>query len=147
MARVDEAVHIETDPDTVWSVLIDWESQPQWMVDARSAVVLSPEREGTGVVVRCRTNILAGVVITDDITVTEWEPSQVLGVRHLGPWFQGVGAFELQPTDDGTYVRWWEEVEPPLGRVGEVAATVFMPRVGRVFRRSLAALKEACETR
>lgn len=145
MARVEEAVHIEADPQTVWSVLVDWENQPRWMHDARSVVVTSPHREGSGVVLRCRTNIAAGIVVNDDMTITDWEPDRVLGVRHLGPWFRGVGAFELTPTEDGTHVQWWEEVEAPLGRVGEAAATALMPWVGRVFRRSLAQLKKVSE--
>lgn len=145
MARVEESVHVEADPQRVWDVLADWESQPLWMADAQSVTVLSAHREGSGVVLRCRTNILGGVVVTDDVATTEWEPPRVLGVHHLGPWYRGAGAFELEPTPHGTHVRWWEEVEAPLGRLGEAVATLLMPWVARVFRRSLAELKGVCE--
>ena len=145
MARVEESIHIEADPKTVWSVLVDWESQPRWMVDAKSVVPLSPQREGAGVVLRCVTNIALGVSVRDDLTVTEYREPEVLGVRHLGPWYQGIGAFELSETVDGTLLQWWEEVEAPLGRLGEAAATGLMPYVSRVFRRSLSRLKQVAE--
>ena len=147
VARVSESIHVEADQKTVWSVLVAWEDQPRWMVDAKSVVVLSPHREGTGVVLRCVTNIALGRTVRDDVTVTEYQEPEMLGVRHLGPWYQGIGAFELTETTDGTLVQWWEEVQAPLGRVGEAAATALMPYVSRVFRRSLAQLKQVAEAR
>ncbi|MGH3664517.1 MAG: SRPBCC family protein [Egibacteraceae bacterium] len=146
MALIDTTTHIEAPPERVWAVLADWEGQPTWMADARSVAVLSPHREGVGVVLRCRTGIVAGLAVTDDMTVTEWDPPRVMGVRHLGAVIRGVGAFELSPTPHGTRLRWWEEFTAPLGTVGEaVAQTVVVPLVERVFRRSLAGLKRVCE--
>lgn len=146
MARIEAATHIEAPPARVWAVLVDWETQPEWMADARSVVVTSERREGIGVVLRCRTAI-GVVLVNDDMAVTEWAPPRVLGVRHLGRIIHGVGAFELVPTPDGTHLTWWEEVDPPLGALGEaVTAAVVAPLVGRVFRGSLASLKRLCES-
>lgn len=146
MARIEERTHIEAPVERVWDVLVDWEGQSRWMVDARSVTVLTPQREGTDVVLRCRTDIAAGIVVTDDMAVTEWVPRERIGVRHLGRVIRGVGAFELRPTADGTLFTWWEEVDAPLGLLGEAAATVVVvPLVSRTFRRSLAALKRVCE--
>lgn len=146
MARIEATTHIEAEPARVWEVLVDWESQPLWMKDARSVTVLSPHREGPGVVLRCQTNI-AGAVVRDDMTVSEWEPERILGMRHLGLVIRGVGAFELEPTRVGTQFTWWEEIEVPLGGVGEaLAQTLIAPLVVRVFRQSLAGLKRVCES-
>ncbi len=146
MARIEETVHIEAPPAVVWRVLVDWEAQPRWMVDARSVTVLSPQREGAGVVLRCRTDIVAGLVITDDMVVTDWHEGVTVGVRHLDWLMAGVGAFELEPTRHGTRMTWWEELDPPFGVVGDtVAGVLAVPHVRRVFRRSLANLKRVCE--
>lgn len=162
MARIEATTHIEADPARVWEVLVDWEGQARWMRDAHSVTVLSPQREGVGVIVRCRTNLLGGIrqaggaqprrrggllTVTDDMVTTEWEEPRVIGIRHLGWVIRGVGSFELAPTAHGTHFTWWEEVDPPLGFVGEAVTTVAaVPFVQRVFRSSLAALKRLCES-
>lgn len=134
--------------ERVWDVLIDWEAQPRWMVDARSVTVLTSHREGLDVVVRCRTGIAGGLVVTDDMVTTEWLERSTIGIRHLGPLIRGTGAFELEPTPEGTRFVWWEELDPPLGRIGElVASAAVVPLVNRVFRSSLARLKALCEER
>lgn len=153
MARIEERVRIEAPVPRVWAVLTDWEGQARWMGDARSVTVLTPRREGLGVVIRAETDLF-GLVVSDDMEVTEWgAPSEddaqgaVIGIRHLGRLIRGVGAFELQALPDGaTRFTWWEEVEAPFGELGDtVAAAVIVPWVSRVFRGSLAALKRVCE--
>ena len=145
MARIEAVTHVEAPVDRVWSCLVDWELQPQWMVDVRSIAVTSSHREGVGVELRCRTNII-GVVVRDDLVVTDWTEPVTLGVRHLGPVLRGVGAFELSATPYGTRLTWWEEAQAPLGSVGDaVTGIVVVPWVSRVFRRSLARFKRLCE--
>lgn len=147
MARIETMTHIEAEPARVWEVLADWERQPQWMQDARSVTVLSPHREGVDVVVRCRTDLLGGLVVTDDMVTTEWEQPRVIGVRHLGGLIRGVGAFELEASPYGTRFTWWEEIDPPFGALGESLTSVLLaPHVQRLFRTSLAALKRVCES-
>lgn len=147
MARIEASTHIEAPPERVWEVLVDWETQPRWMVDARSVEVTSANRAGPDVTLRCRTNILAGVVVTDPMVVTEWDEPRVLGVRHTGTVVRGVGAFELEPTPHGTALIWWEEAGVPFSAVGEfVADLVVVPWVERIFRRSLAGLKRIAES-
>lgn len=145
MARIEATTHIEAPIERVWEVLVDWEEQPRWMVDARSVEVRTSHRQGTGVVLRCATDI-AGFVITDDMEITEWEPPRLIGVHHLGRIIRGVGAFELEPTAHGTRLVWWEEMDAPFGPVGEALATLLVvPYVRRVFRASLAGLKRASQ--
>ena len=147
MARIEAVTHVEAPRRQVWDLLTAWERQPEWMVDARSVEVLSAVREGVGATIRCRTNIL-GVVVNDDLSVTEWQEESVLGMRHLGRLIRGVGAFELSDTAYGTRLLWWEEAEVPFGSVGDaVAGLLVVPWVHRVFRRSLAGFKKVCEGR
>jgi uncharacterized protein YndB with AHSA1/START domain len=147
VARIEASTHIEAPVERVWEVLLDWEGQASWMVDARSVAVTSEQREGLGVTIRVPTNIL-GVVVTDELETTEWDEHRLIGMRHTGWFIRGVGGFELAPTDSGTHMTWWEEVDPPLGAVGELGAQLLVaPLVRRTFRRSLANLKRVCETR
>lgn len=145
MARIAATTHVEAPPDRVWACLVDWERQSDWMVDARSVTVLTPVREGVGVTLRCRTDIL-GFVVRDDLEITEWDEPSILGVHHTGLLLRGTGAFELTPTPHGTRVLWWEEAQVPLGVLGDaIAGAVVAPWANRVFRRSLARLKRVCE--
>lgn len=158
MARIEATTHIEADPQQVWDVLVDWEGQARWMRDAHSVTVLSPHREGVDVTLRCRTDIVGGLrgahrpggsllMITDDMVITEWEEPRIIGIRHLGRVIRGVGAFELAPTANGTHFTWWEEIDAPLGALGEAVTTVaVVPVARRVFRASLAGLKRVCES-
>lgn len=146
MARMQAVTHIEASPQRVWEVLVAWERQPEWMHDARSVRVTSPHRRGTDVTIVCATDIAAGIVIDDPMLVTEWDEEHVLGVLHQGSIIRGVGAFELEQSEYGTVLTWWEEATVPFGAVGElVASATVVPWVNRVFRTSLAGLKRSAE--
>jgi len=132
--------------EVVWGVLVDWEEQPRWMLDAKEVHVTSAHREGLGVELRCPTNLL-GFTVQDTMRVTGWDELRLLEVTHTGRIITGTGAFELSPrADGGTTITWWEEVDPPLGVVGEVGARIFaLPIIRRIFRRSLRNLARRAE--
>jgi carbon monoxide dehydrogenase subunit G len=130
----------------VWDVLTEWERQPEWMLDAKAIHLLTPERTGTGVTLRCPTNLL-GVTVQDVMRVTGWDEPRYLEVTHLGRIITGYGAFELEEAGpDRTRILWWEEVDPPLGALGEWgASTLVLPILRRIFGRSLGNLAELAE--
>jgi len=144
--RVDLEVHSVAARPVVWDVLTAWERQPEWMLDARSVRVLTPQREGSGVTIVSPT-LLLGVTVDDIMRVTRWEDGRVLEVVHLGRIITGTGAFELDDgPDGGTTIRWWEEVAPPLGALGEWGATTFVaPFIRWLFTRSLTNLARLAE--
>lgn len=144
--RIELDVPTSAPRDVVWDVLVDWERQPDWMVDAMAVHVLTPERTGVGVTIRCPTNLM-GVTVQDIMRVTRWEDQRVLEVVHLGMVITGTGAFELRDgPGDGTTIHWWEEVDPPLGALGELGASVFVaPVIRRLFTRSLTNLAGIAE--
>ncbi|HUH06597.1 MAG TPA: SRPBCC family protein [Egibacteraceae bacterium] len=148
MTRAAATIDIAAGPAHVWSVLIDWEGQARWMADAQWVRVLTPQRQGPGVIIRARTDIVARLRVDDDMIVTQWCELERIGVRHLGRIIRGSGAFELQPSGAGTRFTWWEELELPLGPVGAAAGRLLIaPYVSRIFRRSLAQLKQVAEAR
>lgn len=143
--QVEVSRYIFAPPGVVWSVLTDWERQADWMVDARAVEVTSSHREGQGVTLVCPTNVL-GVTVQDEMRVTEWVEERRLGVEHLGTVITGSGTFLLEETPVGTRIVWQEEIDPPLGMVGEVGARIVVrPYVRWLFGRSLDNLKATVE--
>ena len=144
--RLELAQHVHAPRPVVWEVLTTWERQPEWMLDAKAVHVLTPERRGEGVTIRCPTNLM-GVTVQDVMRVTAWEQERLLEVTHLGRIITGSGAFVLE--DDGpdaTTVTWWEEVDPPLGALGEWGASMLvLPILRRIFARSLNNLAQLAE--
>lgn len=129
----------------VWDVLVDWEQQPQWMLDAKAVEVLTPQRDGVGVTIRCPTNLL-GITVDDTMRVEAWEPARYLEIAHLGRIIRGRGAFELADVDGGTRIVWWEDVPTPFGILGEILGTLFvLPVLEQVFHRSLRRLAARAE--
>lgn len=136
--RLELTRHIAAPPAVVWEVLTSWERQPEWMLDAKAVYVLTPQRRGEGVTIRCPTNLL-GITVQDVMRVTGWEEERLLEVTHLGRIITGHGAFVLEPAGaEATTLTWWEEVDPPLGALGEWgASTLVLPVLRRIFGRSL----------
>jgi hypothetical protein len=146
VVRLELVQPVAAPRDVVWSVLTAWERQPDWMLDAKAVHVLTPERTGEGVTLRCPTNLL-GITVQDVMRVTGWEEPSYLEVTHLGRIITGTGAFELaEDGPDATIVTWWEEVDPPLGALGEWGATTLvLPILRRIFARSLGNLARLAE--
>lgn len=142
---IEVSQQVQASPAVVWDVLTDWERQPDWMIDAKAVEVLSADRTGVGVTIRCPTNLL-GVTVQDIMRVTAWEEQRRLEIVHLGSIITGTGAFLLAPAAGGTQVTWVEEIDPPLGRLGALGARmVVAPFTRRLFARSLANLAAVCE--
>jgi uncharacterized protein YndB with AHSA1/START domain len=147
--RIEVAVDVAAPRERVWALLVHWERQAEWMVDARAVEVLTPARAGIGVTVRCPTGVL-GFTVEDVLRVTRWEPPAVLAMIHIGDLIVGEGTFELTPLDArsgvGTRVTWREQLEPPLGAIGALGAATFVaPIVRWLFRRSLRNLSALAE--
>lgn len=129
----------------VWEQLVDWERQSEWMLDAKAVEVVSPHREGQGVTIRVPTNLL-GVTVEDVMRVTRWEEPRLLEVQHLGRLIRGSGAFVLESLGaESTRLEWWEQIDPPLGRLGEAGASMIRPILRRIFGRSLGNLAQLAE--
>lgn len=135
---------VEAPVEVVWDVLVDWERQSEWMLDAKRVDVVTPDREGHGVTIHVPTSLL-GVPVLDIMRVTGWDPPHRLEATHLGRVIKGVGAFELQPLGDRTRLTWWEEIPAPLGPVGEFGAQLILPVLRRIFATSLKRLAGLAE--
>lgn len=144
--RLDVDRHVAAPCSVVWDVLVDWERQPEWMLDARRVEVVTPQREGPGVTIHVPTSLL-GVPVLDVMRVTDWDPPHRLAVTHLGRVIRGGGAFELADEAGGTRLAWWEEVEAPFGAVGDLGTRLALPVIRRIFAASLRRLAGRAEDR
>ena len=146
MAFFRVLTRIDAPPSRVWSLLSDWEGSSAWMVDATTVEVIGDRREGVGTRVTAVTRI-AGVPLTDEMEVVAWEPERLIGVMHHGRPIRGLAWFELREASDGTTLfEWAEELDPPLGPLGELGGLFLRGPIERVLRKSAAKLKQLAES-
>jgi uncharacterized protein YndB with AHSA1/START domain len=142
--RFAASINIRSTPERVWSLLADWEGSSAWMVDATTVEVVGDRREGVGTRVRAVTRV-AGVPLRDEMTVTVWDEPRTIVVRHRRWPIRGIAWWELREHDGGCVLEWVEELDPPLGAVGELGGVVLRRPIERLLARSLAKLKAAAE--
>jgi carbon monoxide dehydrogenase subunit G len=145
MARFHVSVHVEASPARVWEILCDWEGSAAWMVDATTVEIVGTRREGPGTHVKAVTTI-AGAPLTDEMVVTAWDPPHTIEVMHVGWPIKGPAWFSIAPEGDGTRFEWGEELEAPLGPLGELGGRVLRRPIERVLRASALKLKALAES-
>jgi carbon monoxide dehydrogenase subunit G len=139
---IDTSELLPAPPSVVWKLLIDWENQGDWMLEATDFVVLTSQREGVGVEAEATVSI-GGLTTRDRVRVSAWEPERRLEIVH-GGWVSGRGEFQLTPRGDATHVLWREELHPPLGVIGALGLLAFRPVMARIFARDLRILQSLC---
>ena len=136
---------IDAPVERVWALLADWEDSAAWMVDATTVEVVGDRRYGVGTKIQAVTTI-ARLPLTDRMEVVGWEEGRLITVRHDGWPIRGLAWFELRPDDrGGTWFEWAEELDPPLGPLGELGGRILRRPIERVLARSAAKLKALAE--
>lgn len=143
--RIEISTEIPATPETVWAAIEDLGTHTEWMADAERITFVTDQRAGVGTEFDCLT-VVGPLRTTDRMTVTEWEPGAVMGIRHEGA-VTGTGRFTLEAAPRGTRFCWSEELTFPWwmgGRVGELAGK---PVLRWVWRRNLHRLRAHVLTR
>ena len=138
--RVERSTVLPCPPEEAWAVLVDWEHQRDWMLDADRVEVVSERRSGAGVRLAVRTRVLGAATFTEPIDVVGWEPPRCLVVRHGGP-VAGVGTWSLERRSGGTRFTWAEDVTIRVPVLGPIAAACYRPVLGALMDRSLRRLR------
>jgi carbon monoxide dehydrogenase subunit G len=138
--HVERQVILPTTPEEAWAVLMDWERQADWMLDADRVEVMSPQREGVGVRLEVRTRILGIAAFDEPMEVTGWDPPLRLEIRH-GSVVEGLGVWRLEPVEGGTRFVWSEDVRLRIPLVGELAARCYGPAMRMLMGRAQASLR------
>jgi hypothetical protein len=127
---------LSASPETVWRVLVAWETQPRWMKDASAVRVLGAVREGAGVRLAVRTRVFHVPLFTEELEVTGWEPASEMVIEHRS-FIRGTGRWRLRSAEDGTEFRWSEELSIPTPLLGELALLVYRPFLRHMMRGAL----------
>jgi carbon monoxide dehydrogenase subunit G len=140
-----EQVDVHAPPEQVWSALVDWDRQGEWMLltDVRA---VDGDGQGVGGRVAAVTGLrlpgglLRGrrIGVLDTMLITAWEFPRRVDVRHTGRVVRGTGTFEVRPRGDGgsTFV-WTEGLDLPLGVLGRVGWPLLRPVMAAGVRLSL----------
>ena len=139
-ARVD----VNAPPETVFAAATDWERQGEWIL-ATTVCVRHGDGRSVGSEVEAVTGI-RGLGVTDRMQITVWEAPARCEVRHLGRVVRGTGIFAVQPRGPGgAPFEWTEQLELPLGALGELGATLVRPVFGCGLQRSLDRFAGFCQ--
>lgn len=131
MPEVTETVDVEAPPAQVWAALVDWERQGEWML-LTDVATEDGDGQGVGGRLAARTGVpLPGgrrLGVLDRMLITRWDAPHRVDVRHLGRVIRGTGTFEVRPRGESasTFV-WSEQLDLPLGRLGELGWPLVRP--------------------
>ena len=126
--------------EEAWRVLVDWERQAEWMLDADAVRVVSDQREGVGVRLAVRTRLFGIPAFTEPVEVTAWDPPGELRIRHGGP-VAGEGAWLLEEVEGGTRFAWTECIALAVPLVGDLAAAAYAPVMRWLMGRAMRGLR------
>ena len=83
-------------------------------------------------------------MVTDEMTVTAWEPSRLLRIEHRGI-VRGTGEWRLERTDGGTRFTWLEDLRMPPAVGGEIGLRLYSPLLRFTFGRSIRNMRRVVE--
>jgi Polyketide cyclase / dehydrase and lipid transport len=138
--QVSRSLVLPTTTQEAWDVLMDWERQADWMLDADRVTVVSGIREGIGVRLEVRTRLFGVPAFTEPMEVTGWDPPRELVIRH-GSLVAGTGTWTLDPVEGGVRFTWVEDISLAVSIVGEFAARLYAPILRVLMGRAMAGLR------
>ena len=139
--HVEREIVLPTTPEAAWAVLVDWERQADWMLDADRVEVVSPSREGVGVRLAVRTRLFGVPAFIEPMEVAAWDPPRRLEIHH-GSVVAGTGVWELVAVQGGTRFRWSEDIRLHVPVAGELAARAYRPVMRALMGRAQASLRQ-----
>ena len=137
-------VAVDAPIERVWAYVADVERQPEWMREMKAVRLLTPGPVGEGTRGEATVRI-AGIAVTDPVTVDLFEPPRRFGIRHEGL-FGGGGVITLVPVEGGaaTAVHWAEQLVPPI--FPHLGAVIQRPLLTRVFQGDMDRMRAIVES-
>ena len=140
-----ERVDVDAPPETVFAAATDWGRQGEWMLGT-TVRVCRGDGHSVGSEVEAVTGI-AGIGVADRMQITVWDAPSRCEMRHLGRVVRGMGIFAVRPRGrDAATFEWTEQLELPLGTLGEWGWPLIRPLFGWGLRFSLDRFAAFCRT-
>ena len=141
--KVERAVTIEADPQTLYDFWRDFENLPRFMEHLVSVRVESPTRSHWVAKAPAGTTVEWDAEIVNDIpgSLIAWKSAAGAEVPSAGSVH-----FTAAPAGRGTIVKVVMDVEPPAGKLGLVIAKLFGEDPDREVREDLRKFKQLMET-
>ena len=127
--------------EDAWAAMIDWVGQERW-IPMTTMTVRGDQHQGIGTRIHAFHGLRLGPLplgLIDNFVVTGWSAPHSVEVTHLGPYFTGVGLFDLAYR--GEQKTWFNVVEVfdlPVAPVLETGARLLSPVLTAGLQRSLA---------
>jgi uncharacterized protein YndB with AHSA1/START domain len=141
MPEVIQTVDVDAPAGQVWSALVDWRRQGEWML-LTDVTTVDGDGQGVGGRLAARTGVPrpggGRLGVLDTMLITAWEFPRRIDVRHTGRVVRGSGTFEVRAGGDGgsTFV-WTERLDLPLGALGRAGWPLVRPVMAAGVRLSL----------
>ncbi len=136
MTTVAYAVDIAAPAATVFRAVVDWPGQDKWipLTQVRATV-------NNGVGVGGELEAFTGIGrlgFLDTMTITRWDAPYRVDVLHTGAVVRGIGVMSVKALDNETSRFYWgEELDLPLGPLGQIGWQFVKPAFGVGMRKSL----------
>jgi hypothetical protein len=108
--------------DLVWSSLVDWNSQSNWMLQTKVWSEIDQDqtiKNGKGLLIFAFTGLFPNLYpklklgVLDTMEITNFKPPVLCEVDHIGRVIRGTGKFELSKVSNGTNFKWQENLIAP----------------------------------
>jgi len=143
--NLTEWVDVDAPPETVFAAATDWERQHEWMLGT-TVRVCRGDGHSIGSEVQAVTGI-AGIGVADRMQITVWDAPSRCEMRHLGRVVRGIGIFAVRPRGrDAATFEWTEQLELPLGKLGQWGWPLIRPLFSWGLRLSLDRFAAFCRT-
>ena len=143
--NLTERVDVDAPPETVFAAATDWGRQGEWMLGT-TVRVCRGDGHSIGSEVEAVTGI-AGIGVADRMRITVWDAPSRCEMRHLGRVVRGIGIFAVRPRGrSAATFEWTEQLELPLGTLGEWGWPLIRPLFGWGLRSSLDRFAAFCRT-
>ncbi len=132
-ASVVADVILDVPVEQAWAAVVDWDRQSEWVLGSRVRATTNGG-VGLGGGIEAFTGLAAGrggrLGVLDTMVIIEWEPPNRCTVRHTGRAVRGTGVFEVFALPGGrSRFVWSEELDLPLGRLGQLGWPLVRPVV------------------
>ena len=134
------SVDVDAPVEQTWAAAVDWAGQSAWML----GTVVEPTAQGgrgVGGGIAAFSGVRLGRLrlgVRDTMVIERWDPPRVCVVRHTGRVVRGGGTFAVEPRPGGSRFVWREDLDLPLGAVGQLGWRLLRPLFAAGVRLSLA---------